>query len=124
MVFLDANTVIYLVEQPTNLGPRATARVSQLLASGERLAVSDLVRMECQVGPLKANDAVLLAKYATLFASPDVQRPASIAGRVRSSSKDSGTARIQGSGLAAPGSRRRAQVFAFSHQGCATEEVP
>jgi predicted nucleic acid-binding protein len=72
MVFLDANPVIYLIEQPADLGPKATARVAQLLAGGERLAVSDLVRMECQVGPLKANDAVLLAKYATFFASPDV----------------------------------------------------
>lgn len=48
MVFLDANPAIYLIEQPINLGPKATARVSQLLANGERLAVSDLVRMECQ----------------------------------------------------------------------------
>jgi uncharacterized protein len=45
----------------------------RVLANGERLAVSDLVRMECQVGPLKANDAVLLAKYATFFASPDLE---------------------------------------------------
>ena len=46
MVFLDANPVIYLIEQPANLGSKVTARVSDLLASGERLAVSDLVRME------------------------------------------------------------------------------
>jgi uncharacterized protein len=46
--------------------------VTVLLASGERLAVSDLVRMECQVGPLKANDPVLLAQYVTFFQSPDV----------------------------------------------------
>lgn len=71
MVFLDANSVIYLIEQPPNLGPKATARVSALLARGERLAVSDLVRMECNVGPLIANDTVLLAKYTTFFASPD-----------------------------------------------------
>ena len=51
-VFLDANPVIYLIEQPANLGSKVTVRVSDLLASGERLAVSDLLRMECQVGPL------------------------------------------------------------------------
>jgi len=28
--------------------------------------------MECQVGPLKANDAVLLARYATFFSSSDL----------------------------------------------------
>ncbi len=69
---LDANPVIYLIEQPANLGSKVTARVSDLLASGERLAVSDLVRMECQVGPLKANDAELLARYGTFFSSPDL----------------------------------------------------
>jgi uncharacterized protein len=72
MVLLDANPVIYLIEQPANLGSKVTARVADLLTSGERLAVSDLVRMECQVGPLKANDAVLLARYATFFSSPDL----------------------------------------------------
>jgi predicted nucleic acid-binding protein len=72
MVFLDANVVIYLVEQPAVFGPRIMARVTALLASGERLAVSDLVRMECQVGPLKANDAILLAEYMAFFRSPSV----------------------------------------------------
>src|SRR6185312_13376200 len=72
MVFLDANPVIYLIEQPADLGPKATARVASLLANGERLEVSDLVRMERQVGPLKANDPALLIKYATFFASPDL----------------------------------------------------
>jgi predicted nucleic acid-binding protein len=72
MVFLDANPVIYLIEQPVRFGPKITARVTALLASGERLAVSDLVRMECQVGPLRANDPVLLAQYVRFFQSPDV----------------------------------------------------
>jgi predicted nucleic acid-binding protein len=72
MVFLDTNAVIYLIEQPAALGSKTKARVTALLASAERLAVSDLVRMECQVGPLKANDPVLLAQYITFFQSPDV----------------------------------------------------
>ena len=32
MVFLDANPVIYLIEQPATFGPKATARVAVLLA--------------------------------------------------------------------------------------------
>ncbi len=83
MVFLDANPVIYLIEQPAHLGPKVTARVAVLLTGGERLAVSDLVRMECQVGPLKANDAALLARYITFFASPDLDvLPVSPAGAI------------------------------------------
>ena len=73
MVFLDAAPLICLIEQPPTFGPKAAARIATLLGAGERLAVSDLVRMECQVGPLKANDAILLAKFATFFRSPDVQ---------------------------------------------------
>jgi predicted nucleic acid-binding protein len=72
VVFLDANPVIYMIEQPPNLGPKARARVAALLTTGERLAVSDLVRMQCQVGPLKANDAGLVANYLAFFHSPDV----------------------------------------------------
>jgi predicted nucleic acid-binding protein len=72
MVFLDACPVIYLIEQPPTMGFKTTARVTALLASGERLAVSDLVRMECQIGPLKAHDFALFAAYTNFFQSPDV----------------------------------------------------
>jgi uncharacterized protein len=72
MVFLDTNPVIYLIEQPATFGPKVTARVTALLAGRERLAVSDLVRMECQVGPLKANDHGMLVQYVKFFQSPDV----------------------------------------------------
>ena len=54
MTFLDTNLVIYYLDQPPGWGPKATAALSALQGAGERLAVSDLVRMECQVGPLKA----------------------------------------------------------------------
>ena len=73
MVFLDTALVIYLIEQPVGWGPKANACVSGHLANGERVAFSDLVRMECQVGPLKSGDARLLAKYIAFFESPDVQ---------------------------------------------------
>lgn len=72
MVFLDTNAVIYLIEEPVGLGVETKERVNALLKSGELLAVSDLVRMECQVGPLKANDHLILAQYVTFFQSPDV----------------------------------------------------
>ena len=45
--------VIYLIEQPADFGPRVKARVSRLLASGDQLTVSDLVQMECRVGPVE-----------------------------------------------------------------------
>ena len=50
VVFLDANPVIYHVEQPATWGPKTSARISAFVAAGEMLAVSDLIRMECLVG--------------------------------------------------------------------------
>ncbi len=80
MVFLDANPVIYHVEQPAVWGPKASARLSAFVAAGEELAVTDLVRMECLVGPLKSGDANLLNDFRTFFNSPDVRVLAITAG--------------------------------------------
>jgi predicted nucleic acid-binding protein len=38
------------------------------------LAVTDLCRLECRVGPLKQGNALLLAKYDGFFALPVVHR--------------------------------------------------
>jgi uncharacterized protein len=71
MVFLDANLVIYFVEQPPVWGVKATAHITTLIAVGEQLAVTDLLRMECLVGPLKGGDAKVESDFRTFFTSPD-----------------------------------------------------
>lgn len=71
-IFLDANSVIYFVEQPPGWGGKVTARISASRAAGETLAISDLVRMECIVGPLKRNDLAQLADFASFFTAPDM----------------------------------------------------
>jgi uncharacterized protein len=72
-IYLDANVVIYLVEQPAGWGPRATAYVGPLLAGKNPVVVSDLTRLECLVRPLAAGDRVLLARFHTFFTSADVE---------------------------------------------------
>ncbi|HEX5271378.1 MAG TPA: type II toxin-antitoxin system VapC family toxin [Gemmataceae bacterium] len=72
MVFLDTAPVIYFVEAHPDWGPKAAARLTALQAAGEVLAVSDLVRMECLVKPLKAGDTALVADFGTFFTSPGV----------------------------------------------------
>ena len=72
-VFVDSNIVIYLIEQPAGWGPRATRRIGALLGAGDRIVVSDLVRMECRVGPLRSGDAVALAGFDDFFASTGVR---------------------------------------------------
>ncbi len=73
MVSLDASPVIYHVEQPPTWGPKASARIAAMVAAGELLAVTELVRMECLVGPLKKRDAHLLDDFRTFFNLPDVR---------------------------------------------------
>jgi predicted nucleic acid-binding protein len=72
MVFLDTSVVIYSVEQPPGWGQKATARLGALRGGGDLLVVTEIVRMECLVGPIKAGDTALLAEFAAFFAAPDV----------------------------------------------------
>jgi predicted nucleic acid-binding protein len=98
LFFADTNIVIYLVQQPPVWGPRATIHVDALIESGNQLVISDLVRMECLVGPLTDGDTETLALYERFFASEAVQvaaitaavctRAAMIRGRYRFSAMD------------------------------------
>ncbi|HEX5272599.1 MAG TPA: type II toxin-antitoxin system VapC family toxin [Gemmataceae bacterium] len=73
MICLDTNCVIYLVENNPVWGPKVVARLAKARAAGDTIAVCDLARSECLVGPLKNGDAALLADYQRFFASPAVQ---------------------------------------------------
>jgi uncharacterized protein len=70
---LDTNCVIYLVEKNPVWGPKVTARLAAARVAGDELAVSDLARAECLVGPLAAGDAAILADYQRFFGSPSVR---------------------------------------------------
>lgn len=72
-ICLDANCVIYLVEKNPVWGPKVIARLAAATAAGDTLAVSDLARAECLVGPLKSGDAAVLADYHRFFSTPTVQ---------------------------------------------------
>ena len=71
-VFLDTNIVVYLIERTPGFWPNAVARIQSLLSQGERLVVSDLVRMECRVRPLRLDDPVTLAAFDGYFGSEQV----------------------------------------------------
>lgn len=73
LVFVDANILIYHLEVNLNMGASASARLATLHEAGDRVVVSDLVRMECRIGPLRSGDAALLAKYDGFFATPSVR---------------------------------------------------
>ncbi|HZV06092.1 MAG TPA: type II toxin-antitoxin system VapC family toxin [Gemmataceae bacterium] len=73
IVCLDANCVIYLVEANPTWGPKITARLAALRATGNEIAVSDLSRTECLASPFAAGDAAIIADYQTFFASPTIR---------------------------------------------------
>ncbi len=73
IVCLDANIVIYLVERNPIWEPKVVARLKAFAASGDTLAVCDLARAECLIGPLKSGNTGVVAEYQKFFASPSVR---------------------------------------------------
>jgi predicted nucleic acid-binding protein len=71
LIYLDANILIYAVEAPAGFGARALARL-HALSQTDRIAVSELTRMECCSYPLSRADFPLLRLYDGFFQRPDV----------------------------------------------------
>jgi hypothetical protein len=74
IVCLDANIVIYLVEQNPFWEPRVSARIAAFRAAGDEIAVCDAARLECLVGPYQTGNAADIASYAA-FPSDTSSRP-------------------------------------------------
>ncbi|HEY7427703.1 MAG TPA: PIN domain-containing protein [Gemmataceae bacterium] len=72
LIYLDSNIVIFFVEKRPIEGPKVAARLATAYSAGDTVAISDLTRMECQVGPLKSGDASLLADFGRFFGLPTV----------------------------------------------------
>ena len=73
IVFVDTNVVLYAVESEPTFGVRAQTRMASALAAGDTLMISDLVRMECMVLPVRTGDVALQKQYRAFFARPEVQ---------------------------------------------------
>ncbi len=73
IVCLDANCIIYLVEQHPTWGPKVSARLADFRKNGDRLAFSDLCRTECLALPFARGNAAAVASFQTFFHDPSVQ---------------------------------------------------
>ena len=71
LIYLDTNIVIYAVENPAVFGVQALARLKAISAT-DRIALSELTRMECCNYPLRQSDFALLRLYDGFFSRPDV----------------------------------------------------
>src|SRR3954452_6478375 len=72
ILFLDTNIVIYAQESHPTWGVPAQTRIATAQAAGDTFMVSDLVRMECLVLPIRTRNTTLEAQYHAFFARSDV----------------------------------------------------
>ena len=69
-IYLDACSIIYLVEAASPFHSVIVERLSRIRAEpASRLITSRLSLLECRVNPLKRNDKQLLAAYDRFFAA-------------------------------------------------------
>ena len=73
IVCLDADGVIYLVEQNPIWGPRVTQRLADLRAAGEEIAATDLARTECLARPFLMGNATVVADFQAFFNHPTIR---------------------------------------------------
>ena len=73
LVYCDSVILMYFFDHTGPFNVRATTRLAALAAAKDRIAVSDLVRLEYRVLPLKNADETKLALFDAFCARRDVQ---------------------------------------------------
>jgi uncharacterized protein len=72
-VYVDTNIVIYFIEQNPAWFAKVIARFARLRAAKDQLALGDLTRAECLVGPFRSGDTAVEASYRAFFGDPEIQ---------------------------------------------------
>jgi hypothetical protein len=62
-VYVDSVVIIYYLDYAGAFHVRAAHRLAALHAVGDDIVVSDLVRMECRVDPIRQGDTLRLARF-------------------------------------------------------------
>ena len=73
LIYCDTVILIYYLDHTGTFNVRATSRITDLAAAGDRIAISDLVRLEYRVEPLRMGDTTRLALFDAFCQRPDVQ---------------------------------------------------
>ncbi|MCC6209355.1 MAG: PIN domain-containing protein [Gammaproteobacteria bacterium] len=74
IAFFDASALIYLIEGNEPFASRVRGQLAELTQAHPDIgaAVSRLSWLECRVGPMKRNDATVLALFDAFFVQPDL----------------------------------------------------
>jgi predicted nucleic acid-binding protein len=74
LIYCDTAILIYFPEHTGPFFVRAAARLAAMAAAGDEIAISDLVRLECRIKPIRLGNAAALAIFDGFFAQPSVRR--------------------------------------------------
>src|SRR4051812_4693564 len=72
LVYCDSVILMYYFDHTGAFEVRATSRLTALWAGGDQVAISDLVRLEYRVKPLKYANTLKLSVFDAFCARPDV----------------------------------------------------
>ena len=72
-IYCDSVIVIYLLDFTGSFQARAKARITALQNVGDRIAVSELTRLECRMKPIRLSDKKSLQQFDDFFARSDVE---------------------------------------------------
>jgi uncharacterized protein len=72
LTYCDSGILMYYFDHVGSFNVRATNRLAALLAVGDRIAISDLVRLEYRVKPLKDANTLKLSIFDAFCARPEV----------------------------------------------------
>jgi len=72
MVYCDSVILMYVFDHTGPLNVRAMNRLAAHSAASDAIAISELVRLEYRVLPLKKNDTIKLAFFDAFCGQPDV----------------------------------------------------
>jgi hypothetical protein len=69
-VYLDSVIIIYYLDHVGDFQVRAARRLAALHAAEDEIVISDLVRMECRVDPIRKSDNIRLARFDGFLSVP------------------------------------------------------
>jgi predicted nucleic acid-binding protein len=72
VIYCDSVILIYFLDTVGPFNVRTLARMAAMHVSGDKVAFSDLTRLECRVKPIKLGATKTLSDFDSFFARPDV----------------------------------------------------
>jgi predicted nucleic acid-binding protein len=72
LIYCDSVILMYFFDHVGAFNVRATNRLATMAAAGDRIAISDLVRLEYRIRPLKLGDTAKLTLFDAFCSHPGV----------------------------------------------------